>query len=311
MIAATKLVLAGRYQMRESMRVGQMRQEHSGQSPSAHESAETHRGAPALTFREVTFDEVGRVADPHYHRARAFVVWVASPALVGIFPIAPQGVSDLEPALTLYLRLCQPSGTRLLYCDLRGFGLDNATFESMLHSSSIRRAAFETRPLRASVVLPDDWTRPWWVGAVELGETIAAPTRAFVDGASAWRWLEAPEHVRHAVDELTAHHAVASTLHADLHVLFRADPALGMQRAARVLGLSLRSIQRALRARGETFADLRNRARAEVALTGLAKTDQKVDAVAASAGFRSRSHFVAWFRKLTGNTPAEFRERHR
>jgi len=84
-----------------------------------------------------------------------------------------------------------------------------------------------------------------------------------------------------------------------------------LESAARLLGSSTRSLQRVLQTSGESFAQLRDRARREIAAARLAHSDDKIDAVASDTGFRSRSHFVTWFRRLTGFSPAAFRAQHR
>ena len=268
-------------------------------------SVKPKRGFEEMGFLEVGFEDVALVASPHYHRAPAFVMWVASPELAGIFPTAPQGLSDLDPAATFFARLGASPRFRMLYVDLRGFGAEGLVFKSLLERAPV---IDDLSPVRTSVVLPEDWTRAWWVGAVEIGVTVSAPSRAFTDSAAAWAWLCAPEHLLPAVESLTATFGTAATLRTDLYARLKSDPSLTIERAAHALSSSARSLQRQLRAAGDTFADLRSRARAEIAASRLADTDDKLEVIAASAGFRSRSHFVSWFRRVTGKSPADFRQ---
>ena len=293
------------------MRVGQVHQDRAERSlpPRSEEtSAEERAQEGSLTFREVTFHEVGRVADPHYHRARAFVVWVTGPSLGGIFATAPQRLPDLEMAITLYARLFSAPQTRALFSDARAFGVERLVFDAMLHDTPRMLGGLEIGSARGAIVLPEGWSRAWWVGAIAMKVVTPMPTRVFSDQREAWDWLGGTDEELAAVQQLTATLSTHSEVRTALEDALRADPSLTIARAAALLGSSARSLQRALSATHETFADLKARARADLAIARLVETDDKIDAVATFAGFRSRSHFVSWFRRTTGKSPGDFRE---
>lgn len=73
------------------------------------------------------------------------------------------------------------------------------------------------------------------------------------------------------------------------------------------LGLSVRTLQRRLAARGEGFQDLVDGARRELAERLLRRTDYALAEVAFLTGFAEQSTFTRAFRRWNGDTPAAFR----
>lgn len=264
---------------------------------------------PGLTFVETGVEGFGRLTTPHYLRLPSIVLWVAGADLAGAFAIAPQPLSALEHVQRLYVQLYEPPNARALYTDLRAFEAEREMLAEILASTPGRTA--RAYPTRVAVVLGEGWIRAWWVGIVAMGVFTGGPTRPFTDPVDGWNWVGAPEPVRTAVNELTVRLSPDSDVRAQLAAMLRVDPTVTLESAARKLGVSARSLQRALRATGDGFAELRDRSRADIAAARLLRSDDKIDAVASDTGFRSRSHFVAWFRRLTGMTPAAFRSRHR
>jgi len=78
---------------------------------------------------------------------------------------------------------------------------------------------------------------------------------------------------------------------------------------ARRLGLSARSLQRRLRARGVSLSQLLDEARKEIACSALARPEAPIKDVAARLGFSEPSAFHRAFKRWMGTTPAEFRRR--
>jgi transcriptional regulator GlxA family with amidase domain len=81
--------------------------------------------------------------------------------------------------------------------------------------------------------------------------------------------------------------------------------------AARRLGRSERSLQRDLHQAGTTFRGELEATRVELARALLVDTDLKIDSVARKVGCASAAHFATLFRRVSGETPSAYRERHR
>jgi AraC-like DNA-binding protein len=84
-----------------------------------------------------------------------------------------------------------------------------------------------------------------------------------------------------------------------------ADP----QRLAQRFGMTLRSLQRRLQASQRSLTQLLDDARREVACTELRMPQVSIKDVAHRLGFSEPSAFYRAFRRWTGMTPAQFRER--
>lgn len=79
---------------------------------------------------------------------------------------------------------------------------------------------------------------------------------------------------------------------------------------AKALHMSARTLQRKLSASGEKFSDLLETTRSELAQQYLATPDRSVGEVAYLLGFSEPANFTRSFKRWTGNTPAQFRDRH-
>jgi AraC-like DNA-binding protein len=86
---------------------------------------------------------------------------------------------------------------------------------------------------------------------------------------------------------------------------------LALSDAARALGSTERSLQRALKSFGTTFQIEQGRAQVRAAQRLLRESDASIAEVAIDVGCRSLSHFSALFRRVAGETPSDWRKRHR
>jgi AraC-like DNA-binding protein len=88
-----------------------------------------------------------------------------------------------------------------------------------------------------------------------------------------------------------------------------ADPDLCARRAARALGMSVRSLHMALEGSGESFGQLLQRRRLEQCCSLLRRPDesQSVADIAFACGFNSLSSFYRAFRRLCGACPRDLR----
>ena len=82
---------------------------------------------------------------------------------------------------------------------------------------------------------------------------------------------------------------------------------LTIDQAAALAGMSLRSFQRRLKDQGETFTELLDAARADVAKQLLQCTDRSLGQIAAELGYSKATNFARAFKRWTGKTPDQFR----
>jgi AraC-like DNA-binding protein len=85
------------------------------------------------------------------------------------------------------------------------------------------------------------------------------------------------------------------------------QPSLGVDDAAKALGLTGRTLQRRLQAEGTTFLGESRKATVRRAKHLLATTDDKVADIAHAVGCASAQHFTELFRAETGVPPAAWR----
>lgn len=78
---------------------------------------------------------------------------------------------------------------------------------------------------------------------------------------------------------------------------------------AEMAGTSIRSLQRKLSSAGVTYSDLLDGIRFENAAKLLRDTNAKIIDVAFSSGYTDPAHFTRAFRRFSGITPSEFRDR--
>ena len=84
------------------------------------------------------------------------------------------------------------------------------------------------------------------------------------------------------------------------------DPSLTLASCARATGVSTRTLQRTLSARGETFRTVRDAARATVAQRLVIDGRLTLKEIAPAVGFETPASFVRAFRRWTGTTPRSF-----
>jgi AraC-like DNA-binding protein len=95
-----------------------------------------------------------------------------------------------------------------------------------------------------------------------------------------------------------------------LQELFRRDLLIAWtaREAARMLGLSTRSLQRALQVEGVTFSSTLQRVRVDAAEVQLGDPRVSLTEVAFCTGFADHAHFTRTFRKLADVPPSAFRQ---
>jgi AraC-like DNA-binding protein len=82
---------------------------------------------------------------------------------------------------------------------------------------------------------------------------------------------------------------------------------VSIERAARPMGTSVRTLQRELDRLGTDFRSLTNAARIQRAIELIRHTNGSITRVSAEMGYSSPANFARAFQKVTGRTPREFR----
>jgi AraC-like DNA-binding protein len=78
---------------------------------------------------------------------------------------------------------------------------------------------------------------------------------------------------------------------------------------AETIGMSVRTLQRRLRAMGLTYSDVAQRARRSAAQRLLTDPGAGIGEIGRSLGYSDPAHFTRAFQRWTGSTPGEFRAR--
>lgn len=107
--------------------------------------------------------------------------------------------------------------------------------------------------------------------------------------------------------ESKAEVSVVGAVSALIYAQIAAPPTL--DQAATKIGVSSRSLRRHLQSSGTTYQSILNDAREALAMKLLRETDEPVSAIAYEVGFENPSHFGRAFKKWSGQSPSEFRER--
>ena len=266
---------------------------------------------PARDVAEMLRAPVGR-----YLVGRSFLVWVQSPRLAGSMyfgrPDEREVPALLElAALPLQPDLAPPFDVLIDAGQLSGMGIE--AFGVLIgHLDWVPALARRVR--RVAAVRPHGMDGATIAGLFYERVLPHFQAALFTDAAEGFEWLGYPPGCaeRAAVARMIAEavqipeslRALRAWLEDNLR-----DPSL--EAAARRLGLAGRSLQRLLRAAGTSFRREIDRARVRAAESLLIEGDAKVETIARQIGCSSASHAAALFRRVTGETPGDFRARRR
>jgi transcriptional regulator GlxA family with amidase domain len=254
-------------------------------------------------------DPVGR-----YVAGRHFFIWCRSLDFTGsVLWGRPEERDTLE--LTAIWRELHP---RMQAFDVVTDGgriesIDAAAFEVMIRYLRDTLPAYARTVRRQAIVHP-----PGLPGAAIAGllPTIGVyyQWRIFPEARDGFAWLERPDGAATyaEVSALAERTTGVSPWRRILGELLRDTPDdVTLASAARKLGRSDRSLQRDLQQSGTTFRAELEATRVELARALLVDTELKIDSVARKVGCASAAHFATLFRKVAGETPSAYRERHR
>lgn len=191
---------------------------------------------------------------------------------------------------------------RLEGIDERAFAVlvDHLSTRDPIHRRRITRQAF----LRSGSV----------AGALVAGfhHLVASPfpVRIHQDPREALEWLDHDPAFAAELDAIGAGEAASEGVTPRLRrVLVHPLHAVTLASAAAALGMSARSLQRHLQAEGTTFQDEYNAAQVRAAQALMRASEIKLTALAFEVGCSSPAHFSALFRRVTGESPSEWRAR--
>jgi AraC-like DNA-binding protein len=156
------------------------------------------------------------------------------------------------------------------------------------------------------------------VGAASAGFFDVSPrpfaVETFTDLPGALRWVDRSDaaELEAELESLFAEASGVPELLRKLRAVLEARPgALSLGAAARAVGATERSLQRRLKSWATAFQTEQNRAQVKVAERLLVESDAPLGQIAADVGCATVSHFSALFRRVTGETPSDFRSRRR
>lgn len=275
------------------------------------------RGVSPHEWQEVSAARIESETGPRFVRTRSNVIWRAGDA-GGVFATHLQRSGDSEECMRVFGELFGRLRRPIIWLtDVREFRMEaspDAVMEELLAGSRAFVSRLIGHLARAALVVSPGYWHAFWLGTKDLCGDGTSHWSVTCDIAEAWRALG----VRGAGEELPM--AVAWLMRAcqsepsvrqRVEMTLRQRPALTLSAVAKAVGSSTRSLQRELASGDEHFAELRQRARYDRAVELLVGSDDKIASIAGAVGFRSASHFVAWFRALSGHTPGEFRARGR
>jgi AraC-like DNA-binding protein len=244
-----------------------------------------------------------------YVQGRTYVYWCFDEALWGLAAWGYPREDDLASLLDIFReehrRGIGPYASLVDFSRLEA--IDPAAFGLWAAYVDENRALQAKRLLREAVDRPSEGLVASVLAGYEQVLSPMHPLRVFTDACEALGWIGRDDalQVLTLVDD-----AIGSGMGGDvvarLRELFRRQP-MGVDEAARRLGMSPRSLQRALRLSGTSFQKESVAERIQVAKRLLLETDGKLSSIAHEAGFSNQQHFTRIFTQLTGEPPGAWR----
>lgn len=255
------------------------------------------------------------------HVGPTLLVWAASPRLVGSAGWGVVQVDQIQGAIALWLQAVWPKvedGVCLI-TDMSAFApLLPETYQAFAEFGRGFMPALAAKKTRHLVLLPEAPTDVMRVISAGFLTALGATHDHFVtsDAAAGADWLGGPSRAVPAMaDRIAEIKRIIADAESATWLVRRVRQAIAadllgpdLDRVATTLGMSQRSLQRALADQGTSFRDEVASARVEFAARLLHETDDKVAAIASRVGFASASHFAAIFRRARGVTPEAFRK---
>jgi AraC-like DNA-binding protein len=259
------------------------------------------------TVEELATAPVGR-----YVAGVSFAHFCASHRLWGVILWGQPTIDDArELGRSLVLELAPPAQPHVSIIDgTRLAGTDPLAFraaDAYLRHHAAKLAAYVER---VALVRPAGLEGAVMAGAFDVVAR-PYPVEVFADAGAACAWLGMAGQ-QGIIDRI--HAEVTGTPHdvGRLRAVLEAKlDGITIERAARTLGISERSLQRKLADAGTTFKAELAGARVRVAQRLLRETDTPLTEIAFEVGSPSLQSFSALFRRHAGETPSTYRARWR
>jgi len=263
-----------------------------------------------VVMRAIAHSELGPAATDVYVRGRRFVYAVLAS---GLHATIVWGVIDEAEAIAMTQAWAATAGARShvsLFDASALRSVDGAAFEVVRQYLTAGQGADASGIRRQAIVCGENFG-----GAIVIGYFTRFPPpfeiQIFERRATALAWLG-------GFDEKVIEHLVAEVgggvdeLVASLRGWLDASPleAVALDVAARQLGVTGRTLQRHLAAANTRFTDEVARAQVARAQRLMLDPDAKLGAIALEVGCASASTFSELFRRVTGETPSQWRRRH-
>jgi AraC-like DNA-binding protein len=244
-------------------------------------------------------------------RGRCFLVWSQSSNLWGTAVWGTPAQPDLRALIDLWDFQLERARDVDMMLDVTGVeSFSPATFEIGVDFLRTRLGRMTRRTHRFALILPGGV----WRAAIAGSFWLASPKfdwRTFTTPEAALDWFDrsdAREVCAALEPELRAR---SSEIVEGLRRVLVTSRERSLRHVARRLGLSPRTLQRALRVAHTSFRAEIARVQLEAAENLLLDSTLKIASIAREVGFSSLASFGAAFRRFTGETPNAWRSRRR
>ena len=258
---------------------------------------------------ELVHDPIGG-----YVQGKSFMVWVQSPTRFGAMHHSPLEQIDQATATALFGILTHPKLTgpfELLHDLSEVADVDASAFTYAEMFIRHFGDALAARTRRLAVVRPSGLAGAAFSGIYHDWIQPRFDAKLCSDRGEAYVWLDIDgedrrelEALREAFSQPELLRRLRAALAADLRQAT-------VERIARSLSISVRSLQRHMAECGTSFSDELAAARVLAAEVLLIHGTSKIEAIARDIGFRSPAAFTSMFGRIRGESPTSFRERHR
>jgi transcriptional regulator GlxA family with amidase domain len=256
------------------------------------------------------------VRDPigGYVEGKSFMVWVQSPTRFGAAHRSPLEHIDQTTATALFGILTHPRLTgpfELLHDFLEVEDVDASAFTYAEMFIRHFGDALAARTRRLAVIRPSGLAGAAFTGIYHDWIPTRFDAKLCRDRCEAYDWLGIDGDDRRELEALQEAFSQPELLRR-LRAALAADLRQAtVERVARTLSLSVRSLQRHIAECGTSFSDELARARVLAAEALLIRGTTKIEAIARDVGFRSAAAFTSMFTRIHGASPSAFRERYR